>query len=46
MHSELIRIELFIAEAARDLCARSGFAIFCFHDLLSPGAKTGIGTGE
>jgi hypothetical protein len=45
VHSELVWIELFIAEAARDLCTRSGFAIFCFHDLLSAGAKTGIGIG-
>jgi hypothetical protein len=45
VHSELVRIELFIAKAARDLRARSGFAIFCFHDLLSAKAKTGIGIG-
>ena len=45
VHSELVWIELFIAQAARDLRASSGFAIFCFHDLLSARAETGIGRG-
>lgn len=40
VHSKFVWIELFVAKATRDLCARGGFAILSFHDLT--GIRRGV----